>query len=143
MLHLQPPGAMRPSWSVASVTIPIKGGVDVIGIVSRIASDLGLSPDSKDSSRWWILLSERDRLVVSVTKEVGGYWTVTLADWPTTKRSEQSLKAEAMIREALKKPNHGAATNRRPAGESDSSGNLSAIGATDRAFPAADAELGR
>ena len=34
------------------------------------------------------------------------------------------------------------ASNRRPAGQSDGSGNLSAIVAADRAFPAAVAELG-
>lgn len=40
-------------------------------------------------------------------------------------------------------PNQSAAANRRPAGQSDGSGNLSAIVAADRAFPAAVAELGR
>ena len=38
-------------------------------------------------------------------------------------------------------PNQGAAANRRPAGQSDGSENLSAIVAADRAFPAAVAEL--
>ena len=40
-------------------------------------------------------------------------------------------------------PNQCAAANRRPAGQSDGSGNLSAIVAADRALPAAVAELGR
>jgi hypothetical protein len=40
-------------------------------------------------------------------------------------------------------PNQSAAANRRPAGQSDGSGNLSAIVAADRAFPAAVAELDR
>ena len=40
-------------------------------------------------------------------------------------------------------PNQSAAANRRPAGQPDGSGNLSAIVAADRAFPAAVAELGR
>jgi hypothetical protein len=39
-------------------------------------------------------------------------------------------------------PNQGAATNRLPAGQADSSDNLSATLAADRAFPAAVAELG-
>ena len=39
--------------------------------------------------------------------------------------------------------NQGAAANRRSAWQSDGSDNLSAIVATDRAFPAAVAELGR
>jgi len=40
-------------------------------------------------------------------------------------------------------PNQSAAANRRPAGQLDGSGNLAAIVAADRAFPAAVAELGR
>ena len=40
-------------------------------------------------------------------------------------------------------PNQGAAANRRPAGQSDGSDNVTAIVAADRAFPAAVAELGR
>ncbi len=38
-------------------------------------------------------------------------------------------------------PNQGAAANRRPAGQSEGSDNLSATVATDRAFPAAVADL--
>lgn len=45
------------------------------------------------------------------------------------------------FRESLLMPNQCAATNRRLAGQSDDSGNLSAIVAADRAFPAAVAEL--
>ena len=41
------------------------------------------------------------------------------------------------------RPNQSAAANRRPAGQSDGSGNLFATVAADRAFPAAVAELGR
>ncbi len=40
-------------------------------------------------------------------------------------------------------PNQSAAANRRPAGQTDGSVNLSATVAADRAFPAAVAELGR
>jgi hypothetical protein len=40
-------------------------------------------------------------------------------------------------------PNQSAAANRRPAGNRDGSGKLSAIVAADRAFPAAVAEFGR
>jgi hypothetical protein len=40
-------------------------------------------------------------------------------------------------------PKNVPAANRRPAGQSDGSGNSSAIVAADRAFPAAVAELGR
>jgi hypothetical protein len=41
------------------------------------------------------------------------------------------------------KANQDAAVNRRPAGQSDGSDNLSAIVAADRVFPAAVAELDR
>jgi len=40
-------------------------------------------------------------------------------------------------------PNQSVAANRRPAGQSDGSDNLSAIVVADRAFPAAVAELDR
>jgi hypothetical protein len=49
----------------------------------------------------------------------------------------------ASFSEGMKKPNQGAAVNRRSAGQSGGSENLSAIVAADRAFPAAVAELGR
>jgi len=42
-----------------------------------------------------------------------------------------------------RRANKGAAANRRHAGQLDGSGNLLAIVAADRAFPAAVAELGR
>jgi hypothetical protein len=47
------------------------------------------------------------------------------------------------VRRGKSSPNQSAAANRRPAGQSDGSGNLSATVAADRAFPAAVAELGR
>lgn len=57
--------------------------------------------------------------------------------------SEKS-EIEKIIREQKEKtPNQGAAANRRPAGQLDGSGNLAAVVAADRAFPAAVAELGR
>ena len=46
-------------------------------------------------------------------------------------------------RQTTRWPNQSAAANRRPAGQLDRSGNLAAIVAADRAFPAAVAELGR
>ena len=48
-----------------------------------------------------------------------------------------------MEEQMTEQPNQGAAANRRPAGQSDGSDNLSAIVAADRALPAAVAELGR
>jgi len=52
--------------------------------------------------------------------------------WPVERCDERSMSA-----------NKGAAANRRPAGQSSASGDLSATVAADRAFPAAVAELGR
>ena len=47
------------------------------------------------------------------------------------------------IKAKANQANQGAPANRRTAGQLDGSGNLAAIVATDRAFPAAVAELGR
>ena len=105
ILYLQPATAMKPPWSVASVVIPIQGSENVVGIVTKVATDLHMMPDAKDPHRWSVALSERDSFQLSVQKDVGGYWMITLADWPSTQRSPQSLKAEAEIRSALKEPN--------------------------------------
>src|SRR5436190_22926946 len=52
--------------------------------------------------------------------------------------------ARIRLRPRNEQPNKkGASANRRPAGQSDGSADLSAIVAADRAFPAAVAELGR
>jgi len=48
-----------------------------------------------------------------------------------------------LMRRSSRMPNQSAAANRRPAGQSDGSDNMSATVATDRAFPAAVAELVR
>lgn len=104
ILYLQPATTVKPPWSVASVVIPIEGREDIVGIVSKIASDLGLAADSQAQNRWWISVDERNTFTLSVAKEDKGYWTVSLLDWPTTRRSEQSLRAEQMIRSALRAP---------------------------------------
>jgi hypothetical protein len=105
ILYLRPATAMKPPWSVASVVIPIQESEDVLGIVTKVAADLGMIPDPNNKSRWSILLSERNTFMLSAQKETGGYWTVNLMDWPSIQRSPQSLKAETAIREALKRPN--------------------------------------
>jgi len=104
ILYLQPATAMKPPWSVASVIIPIRGGEDVVGIVTKVASDLGLASDPERKGRWWTRTSHQNTFTLSVGKDEKGYWVVSLMDWPTTGRSEESLKAEAMIRSALKEP---------------------------------------
>jgi len=109
---------MNPPWSVASVVIPIEGSEDVVGIVAKVASDLGLSADPQRKNRWWTTTTYSNTFTLSVTKADKGYWAVSLMDWPTTGRSQQSLKAEEMIRNALKKAdpvgtdNDGAAPGR-------------------------------
>ena len=105
VLYLRPATAMKPPWSVASVIIPIQGGEGVVGIVTKVATELGMTPDPNDKTRWSIALPDRNTFRLSVRKEIGGYWTVDLLDWPTTKRSEQSIKTEAAIRGALLEPN--------------------------------------
>jgi hypothetical protein len=49
--------------------------------------------------------------------------------------------ADASLASRMKRPKQGVAANRRPAGPSDGSDDLSATLAADRAFPAAVAEL--
>jgi hypothetical protein len=104
ILYLQPATAIKPPWSVASVVIPIEGREDVVAIVTKVASELLLDSDPKMQNRWWVSVDERNKFLLSVRKEDGGYWAVSLIDWPTTRRSQQSLKAEEMIRSALKEP---------------------------------------
>ena len=103
ILYLRPATAMQPPWSVASVVIPIEGGEDVVGIVAKVATDLGLAADPQGKDRWWTTTTYSNTFTLSVTKTDKGYWAVSLMDWPTTARSQQSLKAEEMIRNALKK----------------------------------------
>lgn len=74
---------------------------------------------------------------VSYTPSVEEKWH---ARYLTLRRSHPELPVPSCFREAA---NKGASANRRPAGQSDGSDNLSAIVTADRAFPAAVAELGR
>lgn len=104
ILYLQPATAMKPPWSVASVVIPIEGGEDVVGIVAKIASDLGLFADPLRMNRWWTTTTYSNTFTLLVTKTADGCWAISLMDWPTTARSQQSLKAEEMIRNATNRP---------------------------------------
>ena len=81
-----------------------------MGIVSSIASDLGLSrqtdPEKLDASwdaAWSVEYGERPRktFTLSVTHTDTGYWTVGLLDWPAPERSKYSVNAERAMREAL------------------------------------------
>ena len=58
-------------------------------------------------------------------------------------RLRRSCYVSMVLEQTEMMPNQSAAANRRPAGQSDGSGNLPATVAADRAFPAAVAELGR
>ena len=105
ILYLQPATAMKPPWSVASVIIPIKGTEDVAGIVAKVVADLHMQPDQKNTNRWYFRFSDRESFQLSIRKDAGGYWEVCLLDWPSIKRSPQSLKAEQEIRMALTEAN--------------------------------------
>ena len=60
-----------------------------------------------------------------------------------TRARRRSLEEITEMIESYQSSNQCAAANRRPAGQSSGSGNLSATLAADRAFPAAVAELDR
>ena len=68
-------------------------------------------------------------------------WTVQSAFYDRNSHAVRE-SVPSLCREAAQS-NQSAPANRRPAGQSDGSGNLAAIVAADRAFPAAVAELGR
>jgi hypothetical protein len=58
-------------------------------------------------------------------------------------QTSETLKTKLTSLSAQRIEFKGAAANRRRAGQADGSGNVSAVVAADRAFPAAVAELGR
>ncbi len=102
LLYVKPPTASNPPWSVSSVVIPVEEPVDVIGIVSKVAADLGMKPAS-GPNHWSIATPPTGNFELLVQKDARGYWTVVLRDWPSIQRSEPSREAEAQIRAALKK----------------------------------------
>jgi hypothetical protein len=76
-------------------------GQDIVGPVQAVARSLAL--DEKCGAGeivplHWCASGFRLGLV----HETNGSWTVHLADWPDSSRSELSFQAEAKIREALK-----------------------------------------
>jgi len=83
-------------------------------------------------------LEARDRLFPHsfprVLESRKRFWLIYVCDQCIAAEHEWSRTHEPQ-------PNKGAAANRRPAGQLDGSGNLPAIVAADRAFPAAVAEL--
>lgn len=84
-------------------------------------------PKTSDRSLWRQVTIDGDHLrFYRRDSEVGGYGVFEEIDFVIEHR-----------------PNQGAAANRRPAGQSDGSDDLSAIVAADRTFPAAVAELDR
>jgi hypothetical protein len=109
-LYLKPSGTPKPRWSVASVTIPIAGQEDVMGIVSAVAADRGLSRDKEprhgSDASWTLNYSDRPNtwFKIAVKREDEGYWSVALLDWPTFVRTKYSVNAERAIRDALTAP---------------------------------------
>jgi hypothetical protein len=82
-------------------------------------------------------------------EDIGEFGGRTLREFACEGRGSTSMLIrppdfmELVLQTTIAWPNQGAAANRRPAGQSDGSDNLSAIVTADRAFPAAVAELGR
>jgi hypothetical protein len=100
----------------------------------------------------WVEVHDDGRVEVfagvsrDVIRDEGHVWSLRKTqEWSITGYAywASSNVAPAGIHVPPSSPNQGAAANRRPAGQSDGSGNLSAPLAADRAFPAAVAELER
>jgi hypothetical protein len=83
--------------------IGVCAGQDVVGPVRAVARLLALverTPTSEIAPRAWD--APDGRFGLSLVRETNGCWTVDLADWPSSTRSELSFQAEAEIRKALK-----------------------------------------
>src|SRR5262245_4986037 len=104
VLYLKPPQAEKPPWSIASVVIQIEGDEDVLAMVANVAMRLNLKPDSNAPNTWLIQGLNTGSFHISVTKEGMGYWTIGLLDWPSSTRSQYSVKAEEAIRNAVTHP---------------------------------------
>ena len=102
-LYLRPQAATTPPWSVGSVVITIDGTEDVPAIVARAASALEMKRYKTQQHQWVTVTGGRSTFFMSVTMDAGGYWVVRLIDWPEIMRSEESKKAEALIRTDLDK----------------------------------------
>lgn len=103
LLYLKPPHAPKPPWSVSSVVIPTSGDEDIYAIVDGVALQLGMTRmDPASGVRWRVPTTDRYTFSINVDQHEKGYWRVFLLDWPTIARSEQSARAERLIREALR-----------------------------------------
>ena len=104
LLHLRPRGAKAPPWNVARVIIDIEGNEDVVGVVSRVAVELGLTKDPGAPHAWSIREPARNNtFTMGVSPKDAGSWEVSLSDWPNAIRSENSIRAERAVREALRR----------------------------------------
>jgi hypothetical protein len=81
--------------------IAVCAGQDVVGPVRSVARSLSLVEKSRESEVAPLAWCTRG-FVLSLARETNGWWTVNLADWPNSSRSELSFQAEAEIRKALK-----------------------------------------
>lgn len=104
LLHLRPPGAEKPPWNIARVVIDIDGNEDVVGIVSRVADELGLTMDPGRPHVWSVREPARNNtFTMGLSRKDGGCWEVSLSDWPNATRSGYSVRAERRIRAALRR----------------------------------------
>ena len=97
-----------------------------------------LAQIAKQSAPGWVLMGSNSHVALWSRYPQGhlsGHGRVL-----TNRMSE--LLTYGSVGGAGRKPGPYPAANRRPAGQSDGSGNLAATVAADRAFPAAVAELG-
>ena len=104
LLHLRPRGAEKPPWNIARVIIDIEGNEDVVGIVSRVADELGLTNDPGAPHAWSIREPSRNNtFTMGVSPKEAGSWEISLSDWPNATRSDYSVRAERAVRETLRR----------------------------------------
>jgi len=81
--------------------IGVCAGQDVVGPVRTVARSLALVERPSESEAAPLAWDARG-FGLSLVRETNGWWTVELADWPNSSRSELSFQVEAEIRKALK-----------------------------------------
>src|SRR5271170_5239547 len=57
-MYLRPEGVAWPAESKLITEVRIKGDEDVVGVVEKVAGDLGLKPDTRSTQRWWVKRGE-------------------------------------------------------------------------------------
>lgn len=85
----------------------------MLAIVEGVARELKMQVDPNSAQRWSIRTTHNNSFMLAVKRDPAGYWLISLGDWPTLGRSEQSKQAEEKIRRAFRqKPNHKVSSER-------------------------------